>query len=294
MPSAQSSPMTRSAAAKLRAKRKSGGGEDDATLGSDAPMTDAAPMQEDESPATKRRKLPVRFKEGKAATEEKKEKIAEDEEDVDEEEEDAADSDDEAPEAISTVQAAAATRHSAQKASKAADKRAADEKRKRQEKDARLKAQAGARKAREEAAAEAAAAVAAEKEEEAAAAEAQRAEEAQQPRKSVSKLLPLEFLDSDSEGEDEVQDKATTKTTTSTSTGTPAKALSKGLQATRPRKPKAHPRDRQLGTTVYRLLAETGPKTLAPKMGKAARNMKQSLQVRHRVGKPVNAGFLRR
>ena len=114
--------MTRSAAAKLRAKRKSGGGEDNAVLGGDAPMTDDAPAaDENESPATKRRKLPVRSKEEKA---EKKveEKAVEEENDNDEDEDADEDSDDEAPEAISTVQAAAATRQTAQKASKAADK----------------------------------------------------------------------------------------------------------------------------------------------------------------------------
>jgi U3 small nucleolar RNA-associated protein 16 len=90
-------------------------------------MTDAPTVKEsdndNESPATKRRKLPVRSKEEKKekAAEEKtaEEKNMDKEGDDDQEDKD---SDDEAPEAISTVQAAAATRHSAQKASKAADK----------------------------------------------------------------------------------------------------------------------------------------------------------------------------
>lgn len=129
--------------------------------------------------------------------------------------------------------------------------------------------------ARERAAAEAA--VAAE------AAAAQAKEDAKRP-KAVSKLLPLEFLDSDDE--DDTPKKKVKRT--------PETTVSKGLPAARPRKPKAHPRDRQLGTTVYRLLADGGPKTLAPKLNKGALHMKRDLQARQRVGKPVGGGFLRR
>jgi hypothetical protein len=107
------------------------------------------------------------------------------------------------------------------------------------------------------------------------------------PPKAVSKLLPLEFLDSDSED-------GTPKKASKKAKRTPETTISRGQSATRPRKPKAHPRDRQQGTTVYRLLADGGPKTLAPKMGKTARNMKLDLQARRRVGKPVGGGFLRR
>ncbi|CAK7199088.1 hypothetical protein SEUCBS139899_001758 [Sporothrix eucalyptigena] len=266
--SAQNSPMTRSAAAKLRAKRKSDGLDSEAA---DVSMTDAvadtSAVTED-SPATKRRKLPVRTKE----VEEQPEEAAANEEEEDKEE----DSDDEAPEAISTVQAAAATRKSAQKASQAADKRAAGEKRKRQEKDARLKAQAEARKAREEAAAEKAAeAVAAEA---ARIAEEEKEDEEAQTKAPVSKLLPLEFLDSDSEDEKPRKTKSTAMPTK------PKKRLLK----------KKDPRDRQLGTTVYRLLTEGGPKTMAPKIVKKSRNVQQDMLVRNRVGKPVHSGFLRR
>ena len=120
--SAQNSPMTRSAAAKLRAKRKSDGLE--GAESADVSMTDVVAADEatdlvpEQSPATKRRKLPMRTKEAETKDAQEEEEREEKEEEEEEEE----DSDDEAPEAISTVQAAAATRKSAQKASQAADK----------------------------------------------------------------------------------------------------------------------------------------------------------------------------
>lgn len=175
---------------------------------------------------------------------------------------------------------------------------AADQKRKRQERDARLKAQAETRKAREEEEAEEARKQAEAEAEEAKAKkeqQQQKDERAQNPaakaataaaakpsKKAVSKLLPLEFLESDSEGEE------LEKTTT-----TAGKRPLSTTAETRPRKQrKHHPKDRQLGTTVYRVLADSGPKTLAPKLRKYSRNVRQELLARKRVGKPVGGGFL--
>ncbi|CAK7263409.1 hypothetical protein SEPCBS119000_000470 [Sporothrix epigloea] len=276
---ARGSPMTRSSAAKLRSKRKSNGLEE--TESANVSMTEAvaenaAVSAQDEPSAAKRRKLPVRAKEADEEPEAQEAEDGEENEDEDEEE-----SDDEAPEAISNVQAAVATRQAAQKASQAAAKRAADGKRKRQEKDARLKTQGEARKARDEAAAAAAAAEAGKREEEEAAAQEARKAAVTAP---VSKLLPLEFLDSDSE--DEQPQKG------STAVPATAKRAASGKSAPVQPHQKRHPRDRQLGTTVYRLLSEGGPTTMAPKLGKRSRRVQQDMLTRNRVGKPVHKGFL--
>ncbi|OAA54123.1 u3 snoRNA associated protein [Niveomyces insectorum RCEF 264] len=340
--SAQSSPMTRSAAAKLRSKRKSDSGtgpSDDAAV--DAPAGTSLRIEIEplprggarNGPTAKRRKLPVRAKDDgdrpKATAADtlankptdnedehdehdehnnNKEEVADSDADSDEADEDS----DDAPEAISTTQAAAATRASAQRASKAVEQRATEQKRKRQQRDARLKEQAAVRKAREKveaataAKAEAAAAAAAAEE------EAQRQQERQKKAaeaeaaaaaavrtagtQAVSKLLPLEFLESDEESDDDDDNnKNTAKATNggrSASTKTAASSSGTALHRPRPRRP-AHPRDRQLGTTVYRVLTDAGPRALAPKAGKHARNMQEELLRRKRVARPaMRGGFL--
>ncbi|CAK7265509.1 hypothetical protein SEPCBS57363_001619 [Sporothrix epigloea] len=274
---ANGSPMTRSSTAKLRSKRKSDGLDE--AESADIIMTDtaadrsaAASVQDEQPSATKRRKLPVRVKEADEQPEadEVEQEAAEDRDKESDEE-----SDDEAPETVSTVQAAVATRKAAQKASRVADQRAADGKRKRQEKDARLKTQAEARRARDEAAAEAA-----RREEEAAGRKAGEAKTAA----TVSKLLPLEYLDSDSE------DEQPHKSSKAASTAAKLAASRKPAQVQKHKK--RHPRDRQLGTTVYRLLSEGGPPTMAPKLGKKSQRVQQDMLVRNRLGKPVQRGFL--
>lgn len=131
------------------------------------------------------------------------------------------------------------------------------------------------RKARDEAAAEAA-----RREEEAAEQQAREEKSAA----TVSKLLPLEYLDSDSE------DEQPHKSSNATSTAAKLAASRKPAQVQKHKK--RHPRDRQLGTTVYRLLSEGGPPTMAPKLGKSSRRVQQDMLVRNRLGKPVHRGFL--
>ncbi|EPE10334.1 u3 snorna associated protein [Ophiostoma piceae UAMH 11346] len=272
MSSTQNSPVTRSAAAKLWTKRKG-----DRESQDDVEM-DAAPAVAagDDTPSSKRRKLPVRSKEDEAEAEEE-----DNSEDNSEE-----DSDDEAPEAVSTVQAAAATRKSAQTASKAADERAADQKRKRQERDARLKAQAEVRKEREDKEA-AEAQIAAE-----AAAKIQAQEEKAQKKKAAavaakvkeaeSKLLPLEFLESDSEEED-----------AAIAHKQAAKAAAKAAKQPRQRVQLAKaPKDRMLGTTAFRVLEDTVNTSIAPKSHSHSTSSRQEMMARKRVGKPKSSGFL--
>ncbi|EFW99128.1 u3 snoRNA associated protein [Grosmannia clavigera kw1407] len=250
-------------------KRKSGGSVAD--LQSTEPMETDVASAAASGPVSKRRKLPVRTRADDAALAEETGQTVEDDED----DEDVSDSDsDDAPEAISTSQAVAATRQSAQRASQAAEKLAADQRRRRQDRDARLKEQAATRKAREadeEKEQTTAAAVVATK---------AKADTAPKPNK-VTKLLPLEFLESDDEQSDDDEAEGAKKPS---ATGTAARR--RNIAGKLP------PRDRRQGSTVYRLLTDGGPRALAPKIRKYSRNVRKELVARKRTGRPISRGFL--
>jgi hypothetical protein len=100
-------------------------------------------------------------------------------------------------------------------------------------------------------------------------------------RMEVPDVLPPEFLESDDEDEDAMdldQPKKRTKIT--------FERIEKELA----RESRA-PADTRVGSTVYRVIADTSEKKLAPKMDKQARNMKQALLNRHR-GPVKRKGFL--
>ncbi|KAI1469201.1 uncharacterized protein F4812DRAFT_321747 [Daldinia caldariorum] len=194
-------------------------------------------------------------------------KKAEEDKNKEEKEEESDDDDDDAPEAVSTQVAAKEVQKSAQAALDAAEKQTATLKRKRQERDNLFKQQAERRKR--------------------ARAEVETAVTTGRRRTQKHALpthLPAEFLtDSSSEDEDEDED----------GDGENGQALKKRRKLSdekkRPTKitfddqPKK-PRDRVVGSTKYRVLAEQGDSRLAPRARRDARASKESLLKRRRVG----------
>ncbi|KAK3990221.1 hypothetical protein QBC44DRAFT_325905 [Cladorrhinum sp. PSN332] len=193
-------------------------------------------------------------------------------------EEDEEDSDDEAPEAVSTraaeVETKAKASKAAQAAAKAAEKEAAALKRKRQERDAIFKQQAKERKqADEEARAKG------EDAEEAA------SESAEKRKREVPQLLPLELLESDDEDEMDLD--------TPESAGLNKRRKLDGSEQRLLREPRA-PRDRQVGSTVYRVVAKAGDGKQAPKAKKQSVNLKALLLQRDRKAQPRTGFFVKK
>ncbi|KAK8076483.1 hypothetical protein PG994_003755 [Apiospora phragmitis] len=192
-------------------------------------------------------------------------------EDANEDEEES--DDDEAPEAVSTSVATKAAKKSEREAAEAAEKHAADLKRKRQEKDKMMKEQAEKRKRtqlsrREQRGAEDS------DEEDLEAMKAARRSSAQQKldRHNLPDELPAEFL-TDSDSEDEGKRK-------------PKKIkFEDAVQSLK--KEGGRPEDEVVGSTVYRVLADQGDKSQAPRMHHNARRMKEQLLHRGRAPAPT-------
>ncbi|KAL5605989.1 hypothetical protein BROUX41_006218 [Berkeleyomyces rouxiae] len=188
------------------------------------------------------------------------------------------DSDDDAPEAISTSNAETIAKESAKAAQKAIREAAAAAKKKRQDRDVKLKEQVTARKAKE-----------AELEAEIAAAKALLAENtneeddaaaSRRKKNALPDVLPLEFLDSDSEDDDanlgmDIQGVVTAKRRIS-------------------QKPRKRTNvDRVVGGTTYRVVKKTSM-DFVPATKKQTANMKNQLLKRKRTGVSTKKGFLRR
>ncbi len=112
----------------------------------------------------------------------------------------------------------------------------------------------------------------------------------------ASKLLPPEFLESDSEEEEKKTEtgKGRPKDASSYSNSN-SNSNSNSSSIVRRRGPRhlpKVPRDRLLGSTAYRVLKDSRPQTLAPKVVKRAQLMRDGLLSRNRVGRVVGGGFL--
>ncbi|KAK4455858.1 hypothetical protein QBC34DRAFT_388130 [Podospora aff. communis PSN243] len=175
---------------------------------------------------------------------------------VEEEQEEDEDSGDEAPEAISSHAAGAHLAKVSQAATKAAQKQAAAQKQRRQERDAFLKQQAEKRKSTQ---------VPEDKVEEPRT-RSPRPLFPEKRKREVPKLLPLELLESDDEDEANHSDSSASK-------GAPKrKKLVTGWV------PEAKgTRDQKVGSTVFRVVDNPGDKKLAPKAKKAAVHMREVL-----------------
>ncbi|KAK8057646.1 hypothetical protein PG996_011583 [Apiospora saccharicola] len=188
--------------------------------------------------------------------------------------------DDEAPEAVSTSVATKAAKKSEREAAEAAEKQAADQKRKRQEKDKMMKEQAEKRK-RTQLSRKGKKAAEESDEEDFEAEKAARRSTAQQKldRHNLPDELPAEFLDSDSEDD---------------STRKPKKIKFEDAVQSLKREG-GRPEDEVLGSTVYRVLADQGDKSQAPRMHHNARRMKEQLLRRGRAAGPTgkSKGFLK-
>ncbi|EGX94122.1 hypothetical protein CCM_02393 [Cordyceps militaris CM01] len=198
-------------------------------------------------------------------------------------EEEEGESEDEAPETVSTAKVASEMKSAAKATQKATQEQAAAQKRKRQERDAQLKKQAGERKKLDDARSSPAAAESEAADESKSLATARPS--AGRRRSDVPALLPAEYL-TDSSGESDDDD---------------------GEGATRRSKPKRRkvatverlltrldkgPQDATVGSTVYQVSRTTDAR-LPPKANKQGRNTKALLLKRNRA--PVKArrgGFL--
>ncbi|WYZ40692.1 hypothetical protein EsH8_IV_001033 [Colletotrichum jinshuiense] len=184
---------------------------------------------------------------------------------------------DEAPEAVSTSKAAVVAKKSAQAANKAIAEQAAAQKRKRQERNARLQEQAAERKAQQDAAPE----------EESNEEEAEKSDAAPEVtgRRRLNKFdlpseLPAEYLDSDSEeeGDDETERK-------------PRKARKLHTAEAQIARESSGPKDEVVGSTVFRVVKKQDER-LAPKAQKYSVNAKQALLTRGRAPVRARKGFL--
>ncbi|KAK8015640.1 hypothetical protein PG991_008528 [Apiospora marii] len=196
------------------------------------------------------------------------------------EDDEESDDDDEAPEAVSTSVATKAAKKSEREAAEAAEKQAADQKRKRQEKDKMMKEQAEKRKRTQLSRKEKKGAEESD-EEDLEAEKAARRSTAQQKldRHNLPDELPAEFLDSDSEDD---------------SARKPKKIkFEDAVQSLK--KEGGRPQDEVLGSTVYRVLADQGDKSQAPRMHHNARRMKEQLLRRGRAAGPTgkSKGFFK-
>ncbi|KAK0623126.1 hypothetical protein B0T14DRAFT_515367 [Immersiella caudata] len=187
------------------------------------------------------------------------------------------DSDDEAPEAVSSHAAGARIAKASQAATKAAQKQAAAQKRKRQERDAFLKQQAGKKKS-----GQAPVLPSGEDEDEGLRSRNPAPLFPEKRKREVPKLLPLELLESDDEDEANHSD------------------FSVGKRAPKRKKvaggwipgPKA-PRDQKVGSTVFRVVESRGDKKLAPKAKKAAVNMREVLLKRAKAPRAKKGFFVK-
>ncbi|KAH6687324.1 hypothetical protein F5X68DRAFT_275850 [Plectosphaerella plurivora] len=231
---------------------------------------------------------------------------------------DGSDSDD-APEAVSTSKTAAQAIKSAKAANKAIAEQAKAQKRKRQERSVRLQEQATSRKA---AAAAVASAATPQKptspSEDASMPDADEDDDDMTPRtqlhlesaaafsaarkrsaaptpsskpSSLPALLPDEFLNSDSEGEDDeaaanAADDAAGRPRKARKLATADRAITKDA-----RRAAAPAPDRQVGSTIYRAAARKRDERLAPRSSKHSANLKRDLLVRGRTAVKANKGF---
>ncbi|KAK0646296.1 hypothetical protein B0T16DRAFT_458231 [Cercophora newfieldiana] len=194
-------------------------------------------------------------------------------------EEEVEDSDDEAPpEAISSHAAGAHLAKASQAATEAAQKQAAAQKQKRQERDAFFKQQAEKRKG-----AQSPSIPKGEDESDEPRAQGPAPLSREKRKREVPKLLPLEFLESDDEDEvanysDSSVDKGRTKKQKVASGWIP--------------EPKAT-KDQKVGSTVFRVVENRGDKKLAPKAKKTAVNMREQLLKRKKAPQAKGGFFVK-
>lgn len=208
-----------------------------------------------------------------------------------EEEGEGEDSDDDAPEAVSTSTSAAQAAKAAEAAARAAEKQQEDLRRKRQERDAKFKKQAEARKKTQQL--PTTTADPAPEEKDTRLPDIGTASSSSRKRigkRSLPSILPDEFLASDSEsdagsGDDDGAETAsgTRKIKFNTAARQVARAEAR------------HPADHRVGGTVYRVMKKQGPREMAPKGGRYSRNAREMLLGRGRPGALVGGarkGFL--
>ncbi|KAJ0109290.1 hypothetical protein J7T55_009622 [Diaporthe amygdali] len=204
-------------------------------------------------------------------------KVAEDDEE--------SDSDDEAPEAVSSHTAAAQAAKSAQAATRAAEKQSELQRRKRQERDARLKQQAETRKKKQGVPDKKAAAEAAEVSPE----PAQKTDAPTRKRldrRALPDMLPDDFLEAASEDEEDDEEGDSDD-----GNRKPRKAKFNTVAKQVAKAESRRPQDQRVGSTVYRVVRKQDDTSLAPKLGKYSRHDKELLL---RRGRPVarKGGFL--
>ncbi|KAK1633666.1 hypothetical protein BDP81DRAFT_408742 [Colletotrichum phormii] len=193
---------------------------------------------------------------------------------------------DAAPEAVSTSKAAVQAKKSAQAANKAIAEQQANQKRKRQERNARLQEQAAARKAQEDATPAEKSSEEEEEEngEETAETPAREATTTgRRKRLDLPSELPAEFLESDSEEDGGSEDGAGDRK--------PRKARKLETAEAQLLREARAPRDEVVGTTVFRTVKKEDDR-LAPKAQKYSVNAKKALLARGRAPVKARRGFL--
>jgi len=98
-------------------------------------------------------------------------------------------------------------------------------------------------------------------------------------KREVPKLLPLEFLDSDDEDVVMEDDE-------------PMDSGSKRRRVAAPREPKG-PKDKRVGSTVYKVVQDRGEQKLAPKLKKQSLNVREDMLRRNRIAPPRGGFFVK-
>lgn len=203
--------------------------------------------------------------------------------------------DDEAPEAVSTSTAAAQAAKATQAAVRAVEQQQDVERRKRQERDAKFRKQAEARKKQQQDSADKTAEKKRKKVDGEGESEDDNEDDGNETttkqqarlvtslatssrkrldRRNLPSVLPDEFLESDSEAEEDVEEGSSARPKKITF-NTAARQVVKA----EPR----HPADQRVGATVYRVMKKLGETKLAPKGGKYSKNAKEMLLGRGRT-----------
>ncbi|KAK0722516.1 hypothetical protein B0T26DRAFT_702991 [Lasiosphaeria miniovina] len=197
---------------------------------------------------------------------------------ADEDDESDNDNDDAPPEAISSHAAETQLAKSVEAAAKAVEKQAAALKRKRKERDAVFKGQAEERKSTQKKLATLQEGEVDSKPQDSASSE--------KWKRALPNLLPLELLESDDEDDSPQRPNSAVD----------SKPKRRKLGAAAERKlaygAKA-PRDQKVGSTVFRVVANRGDESLAPRLKKVTMHVKEQLLKRHRVPQAKGGSFVK-
>jgi U3 small nucleolar RNA-associated protein 16 len=106
-------------------------------------------------------------------------------------------------------------------------------------------------------------------------------------RKQIPRFLPAEFLESDDEEE---EGKDGEEEANGSATETTLKKVKFSNEAQKLTREKRRPRDRVIGSTVFRVMADRGSGKMTPRANKNSVNQKAFLLQRNRTAQP-RAGF---